>query len=80
MKFTQSECRHIQMLLNGEDFPQFMQALARFSEETNKNLVMGNHDSGQLFVRQGRTQSLVHLMEAIMKAPERLKQYSEPKG
>jgi hypothetical protein len=63
----------------GDEFPQVMSALAKFSEDTNKLLVMGTHESGKLHVLQGKTQALVQVMEALIDAPERLKQFDESK-
>lgn len=79
MKFTEDELRALQVLANGHEFGRVMNALARFCEENNKLLVMGKHDSGQLLRQQGRTQSLVQFMEAIIDAPKSLEKFSEPK-
>jgi len=80
MKFTEDECRALNILLNGQEFPRVMGAIARFTEEQNKILVMNsNTDQGHLFRQQGKTQALVTLMEAIVESPKRLEQITAPK-
>ena len=79
IKFSSDELKAILRLQTHPDFPVLMNAMAKFAENGNKQLVMRHLEVGQMYSLQGEVRGIVRLIEALTDVQSKISELSKPK-